>query len=156
MKYIIVLSTLIFATSLKSFAGNGDVGSADDNVFSRTTMLHEPYNSQTEALRMSELCQKLESGKITAGTCLVQCRRISENVLGMFVAKEGLPPIVVEFQPEDQTLMTFWGAGQQHEYLNSKNTYMNIWLYGQTGASISMDIRKGTEFQRSCGKTIAH
>lgn len=146
----------MFATSLKSFAGNGDVGSADDNVFSRTTMLHEPYNSQAEALPMSELCKKLESREITAGTCQVQCRRISENTLGMFVAKEGLPPIVVEFQPEDQTLMTFWGAGQQHEYLNSKNTYMNIWIYGQPSTSISMDIKKGTEFLRSCGKTIAH
>lgn len=154
MKYVLLLVTLIGVTSLKSFAGNGDVGSADDGVFSRTTALHEEYNSQQEALKMKDLCKAMESGLIDTGNCQITCKAISENVLSMVVSKKDVPsaqPVNVEFQPGDITLVTFWGIDQEHEYLNSKKIYMRALLSKRTPAGISLLIKNDQNMDLACG-----
>lgn len=157
MKTASVIFFLLFGFNsfASTIAGNGEVGSAEDGVFSRTTTLHEPHNEQNEAIKMADLCKALEAQEVNPGSCRVQCNRASENVFVMSVSKEGFDaPVAVEFQPNDMTLMTFWGSALEHEYLNSKNIYMEIMIY--KSAHVTLNIKKDQDFVLSCGTIRAH
>lgn len=152
MKKLII--SLLTLGALSAFAGNGEVGSAGDGIFSKTETLHEPYNVQTQSQKMPNFCEALIKSELDLGNCDISCVSHGPKVSGMVVKAPGFKKRTLYFQNEDKTLITYWGEDEQHEYLNSKDIYMNAWIHlWSDGPYLTLNLMKDQQQLLYCGPT---